>query len=246
MNPKELGNADCLKRLIVDCDGIYWRCVCFRKDTVNCLSFLIFSFMLSVVAHWQLSTSCWRVVACIFGTDTTLNIYSCRKQTNKVGTLQKNRWPWQGKTGDQVLYLAAHWHWLIFVRIWRFPGSLLTGDSEKGWHTSRIGCSVHRVSGVNEIKYYGWSCWREVDQAGLNRNLWLFCRHQLLVNNMDQSSSCRGVPNSSELIRDNLWQHDVGKPIKYKVFQHLTEDGRQRDLPKVAFNRLRMRDVSHW
>ena len=59
MDPEELGSAaNCLKRLIVDSEGIYFG-VCFRKETINSLVFLTFSFMLLVVAHWQkLSTSC--------------------------------------------------------------------------------------------------------------------------------------------------------------------------------------------
>ena len=55
MDPEELGSANCLKRLIVDSEGIYLGGggVCFRKETINSLVFLTFSFMLLVVAHWQ-------------------------------------------------------------------------------------------------------------------------------------------------------------------------------------------------
>ena len=52
MDPEELGSANCLKRLIVDSEGIYWgRGGCFRKETINSLVFLTFSFMLLVVDH---------------------------------------------------------------------------------------------------------------------------------------------------------------------------------------------------
>ena len=64
MDAEELGSVNCLKRLTVDSEGIYLgggEGGCFRKETINSLIFLTFSFMLLhvVVAHWQkLSTSC--------------------------------------------------------------------------------------------------------------------------------------------------------------------------------------------
>ena len=43
MDPEELGSADCLKRLIVDSEGIYLG-VCFRKETINSLVFVDIQF----------------------------------------------------------------------------------------------------------------------------------------------------------------------------------------------------------
>ena len=52
MDPEELGSADCLKWLIVDSEGIYLGGGgCFRKETINSLVFLTFSFMWLIVVH---------------------------------------------------------------------------------------------------------------------------------------------------------------------------------------------------
>ena len=136
MDPEELGSANCLKRLIVNSEGIYLGGGgggCFRKETINSLVFLTFSFMLLVVAHWQkLSTSCWRVVVCITGTDTTsnivmssINLYKGNAAGKSLTMTRKNRGPSFVPCGTPAL-IGFHEDLKVpsFTRCWRFRRKL--------------------------------------------------------------------------------------------------------------------------
>ena len=116
MDAEELGSVNCLKRLTVDSEGIYLGGGggCFRKETINSLIFLTFSFMLlcsccplAEAINFLLKT----VVVCITGTDTTSNIVMSSINLYKGNAAGKLlTMTTVGRTGGPVLYLVAHRH----------------------------------------------------------------------------------------------------------------------------------------